>query len=215
MFDVITHGLDRASERWCLAACFALCMSYMLLLAYLQQDSVRVDKAFFARREQVLLRRVQEHPLPFDQPVTMSDVDEGNSSVALLNGWSSAEPTGVWTDSSEAELAFGLPSVQPTGSIMLRISSSIMLPRGGQQDIGLGLDHSFLGRWHLNTTKAVLCAIIPEQTWPNGTVTRLQISIAKPQRPKGWDHRTLGMRLEQIRISSGTECPAETSTASK
>lgn len=200
MSDILTRGLDRHSERACLAVCLGVAVSYLLGFAWLLHASLRFDQAFLAQRQAALFQQMADHPLLVGQPVTVSAATPPPPGLDLLGGWSVQEAGGVWSQAARAELAIQLPRQHPDG-LSLELRGVAMPDASGHQAFRLEVDGQAIGTWDLAQRRARLCAALPNQA-PGATgPLRVTLLIEHPtQPPGGQDHRVLGLFLQQVAI---------------
>ena len=206
MYDVVTRGLENPRERWCLAACVALCALWVLVFAALALSSTRVDDVFFARRDALLLNRLLQFRLPLGSPVTLSQDGAVTPSV-VLHGWSAPEAWGVWTDGPHVNITVALPVNRPANSA-LELWGVVMRPPVGVQAIRLHAGGRELGEWRLASPQAVVCIPLPTGAETPAGLLRVDIDVAAPQLPPGGlDPRRLGLGLERIELlSNPSQC---------
>jgi hypothetical protein len=200
MFSLIARGLDDPRERRCLAACVALCVSYIALFSLFQLAGTRIDDAFFARRKAVLLHRLLADRLPLNVPVSLTDRGHIAPSFLLFGGWSVAEPWGVWTDGGHADLAVALPNAGDSAPV-LQLWATLELPPSGIQTLRLQTGGQTIGSWRLRSRHAVLCAKLPSGAASATGIVQIGIEIGSPQTPEGGlDRRKLGLGLERVEL---------------
>ena len=199
MYEVVTRGLKNPRERWCLAACVALCALWVLTFAILALSSTRIDDVFFARRDALLVNRLRQFRLPLGSPVTVSQDGAVTPSV-LLHGWSVPEARGVWTDGPRADITVALPVSRPSNSA-LELWAAVMLPPVGGQAIRLHAGGQMLGEWRFSSPQAVICIPLPAGAETQAGLLRVDVDVASPQSPPGGlDPRRLGLGLERLEL---------------
>ena len=200
MSDILTRGLDRASERLCLAVCLAVAAGYVVGFAWLLHASIRFDQVFIAHRQEVLLQRLADHRLEVGRPVTISAQTYPFPSLELLDGWSVVEEGGVWSQAATAGFAIQLPREHPA-TLSLELRGMIMPDPGGRQAFQLDVDGRSIGRWDLDRRPATLCATLPDAARDATGPLRITLAIGHPtQPPGGQDHRALGLFLQQVTV---------------
>ena len=200
MSRLFRRGLDRPRERWCLAACVVLCTSYLAVLAYLQWASVRMDDAFFARREEVLTGQLLQQRLPLGGPLPLTIGGRVSPQFVLSKGWSSQESWGVWTEAAHAEIVMALPELQPAMPT-LELWAVIMQPRDREQEVSVIANGLKIGHWRFASEAAVFCVSLPTASVDKTGLLHLGIDVASPQRaPGGRDKRVLGFGLQRVEL---------------
>ncbi len=197
---LIGRGLDDPRERRCLVACVALCVGYIAVFGLFQVMGTRIDEAFLARRKDVLLQHLLRERLPFAVPVRLTEQGHFAASFLPLDGWSVAEPWGVWTDGAHADFAVALPEAGAATPV-LQLWATIFLGAGGEQTLRLRTKGQTIGSWKLRDAHAVLCAPLPAGAASADGVLQIGIDILSPRSPPGGlDRRKLGLGLERVEL---------------
>ncbi len=178
----------------CLAAGVAELLAALLMIAH----SSRFDVAFLAERDARRVLVAVAHPLPVGTRVDLGSAGHAPYDPALLEGWSTPESNGVWTDGRAAHLVLGLPSAHDT-RLSVRLHGYVVEPTGALQDVTVEAGGAKVGRWHLPTGPATL--VVPLAASP-GREAALTVLIGRPVQPsRGGDPRALGFYLQTLEVS--------------
>jgi hypothetical protein len=135
----------------------------------------------------------------------------GAGAISLLNGWSTPEPWGTWTDEKNSHLILSLPAGADTKPMRLSISAQGLLGKGHpSQTVTVSVNDVAVGQIRFDDVRNSGWRTLPV---PLSALTRgrqglLEVSfeIEQPVRPAdlgmGPDNRELGMGLIAMRLDA-------------
>ena len=122
----------------------------------------------------------------------------------LLDGWSSPEPWGVWSDGPAAKLRFHL-SPRPAGKVVLRLRLNAFLPvRSSRRDIDVLIAGKLVERWSFDSENPFggRRLIVDQEAFDSNGGLEIGFKVLKPESPVQFglsrDARKLGIGLVSL-----------------
>jgi hypothetical protein len=136
---------------------------------------------------------------------------EGSDAERLLGeGWSSLEPTGVWTDGEQASLVLRPTDLSPGTAELVLAVSAFVTPDHPELKVEVwALDEQLAGRvFRQGEAQRLLRVPFPAAAGARGGRTLFELHLSDPARPVdlglGGDVRQLGLHLEWLMVRQRT-----------
>jgi SAM-dependent methyltransferase len=133
---------------------------------------------------------------------------DGRGPGFLLDGWSSLEPWGVWSDGPAAKLRFTL-NPRPTGKAVLRLRLQAFLPvQRSIREIDVFFGNKLVERWRFDseTPSGEKQLIVDQDAFDSDGGLEIGFTILKPESPAQFglsnDARKLGIGLVSLLVEA-------------
>jgi hypothetical protein len=136
--------------------------------------------------------------------------DDSGADRLLGNGWSEPEPTGVWTDGSEASLVLKLTAAPPRGAELVLGVTPFVTPRHPELEVEVSALGEQLGRqvFHQGKADRLLRGRLPGVARAQGARIAFELRLRDPARPAHLglsdDERSLGVHLQWLMVGKVT-----------